>query len=51
MDEEFLLLYYVKGMTPDRIHSLSPWERIWYLESLDNQLKREADAIKKAFGG
>lgn len=51
MEEEFLLLYYIKGLTPERVHGLSPFERDWYLERLATQLKREAEQIKQATGG
>lgn len=51
LEEEFLLLYYINGMTPERLHSLSPYERAWYLERLDEQKTKEAEEIKKATGG
>ncbi len=50
-EEEFLLLYYINGMTPDRVHSFSPFERDWYLTRLYEQLKNEEKKIKNATGG
>lgn len=45
-EDEFYLLYYIKGMTPDRIHKMKYIERKWWAERLTKQLKDEERAIK-----
>jgi len=38
---EFLLLYYVKGMTADRVSKMDYGERIWWLKRLTKEKRLE----------
>ena len=39
---EFLLLYYVKGMTPDRVSQMDQEDRLWWMKRLTKEKKRES---------
>ena len=38
---EFLMLYYVKGMSADRVASMDGDERLWWMKRLLKEKKRE----------
>ena len=49
--EVFALTYCMKGMTYGDVEGMLSVDRVWYLNRLNEQLKQEADGIKKGSGG
>lgn len=41
------MLYHINGLTSDRINTMNPKEREWWLDRLSDQLEKETNAIKK----
>lgn len=41
LETEFLLLYYVKGMTPERIWRMDHDDRMWWLKRLLKEKRAE----------
>jgi hypothetical protein len=41
---EFILLYYVKGMSPDRVAGMDQSERTWWMKRLLKEKKAEQKA-------
>jgi len=49
--EVFALTYCMKGMTYGDVEGMLSVDRVWYLERLNEQLKAEADEIKRPVKG
>lgn len=47
LEEVFALTYCMKGMTYGDVERMLSSDRIWYLNRLHEQLKSEADEVKK----
>ncbi len=44
----FSLTYCMEGMTYDSVMEMEPDDRLWYVDRLLKQLKKENEEIKKA---
>jgi hypothetical protein len=47
-EQVFALTYCMEGMPYDAIQEMEPDEREWFVNRLNNQLKRENEEIKKS---